>query len=239
MERKLSDAYADLHRRHWWFRVREEVVVESLRRHLPSDSQNEILDIGCGDGLLFDRLAEFGRVEGVEPDAGVISEQFRGQIHAVPFDERFQPGKKYTLVLMLDVLEHLPDAQASLVHALDLLVPGGILLITLPAFQLLWTAHDDLNHHVGRHTKAGFRAIANGAPIDIIEERYLFHALFPVKLAIRAFERALRLPPRVPCAPPPPINRMMRGYFRMEEKAFRKVPVPFGSSLLVVASKRL
>lgn len=237
MDRRYSDNYAETYSKHWWWRAREEVVVETLRRHCPREDQAQILDVGCGDGLLFDRLAEFGRAEGVEPDGAVLSDRFRGRIYPVPFDGQFQPGKKYSLVLMLDVLEHLPNAPAALCHALNLLVPGGILLITVPAFQALWTTHDDLNHHVRRYTKTTLRAVADGIPLEILEERYLFQSLFPAKLAVRAVERACRLAPHVPSVPARWANHLLRRYFRIEEKLFRKVPVPFGSSLLVVARK--
>jgi SAM-dependent methyltransferase len=237
VERRYSDAYAELHRRHWWWQAREEVVLETLRRHRPAAGWGAILDVGCGDGLLFDQLEEFGRVEGVEPDAAVIGDRYRDRIYAAPFDERFQPGKRYSLILMLDVLEHLPDAHAAIVHALDLLANGGNLLITVPAFQALWTTHDDLNRHVRRYTRASFRAAANGAPLKILEERYLFQALFPAKLAVSAVERLFHLSPRVPAVPPAWINSAMRRFLRIEEKMFRAVPVPFGSSLLVMGVK--
>lgn len=127
--------------------------------------------------------------------------------------------------------------RAALGLALGLLIPGGNLLITVPAFQALWTAHDDLNHHVRRYTRSSFRAAANGAPLEILEERYLFQALFPAKVAVRAVERVFHLPPRVPSVPPGWINGAMRGYLRIEEKLFRLVPAPFGSSLLVMGRK--
>ncbi|HEV2386406.1 MAG TPA: class I SAM-dependent methyltransferase [Candidatus Acidoferrales bacterium] len=237
MEREYSDAYAKLHRRHWWFQAREEVVLDALRRHRPAGGWAGILDVGCGDGLLFDRLEEFGRVEGVEPDAAVIGARHRDRIYATPFDERFQTGKQYSLILMLDVLEHLPDAHGALALAIKLLVPAGHLLVTVPAFPVLWTTHDDLNHHARRYTKASFRAAMNGAPLRILEERYLFQSLFPAKLAVRAAERLFRLPARVPSIPPSWLNGAMRGYLRFEERVLRQARVPFGSSLLVMGQK--
>jgi SAM-dependent methyltransferase len=237
VEREYSEAYGEIYRRHWWWRAREEVVVETLRRHLPKRGGAEILDIGCGDGFLFDRLAEFGRAEGVEPESAMIGDRFRGRIYPVPFDERFQPNKRYAVVLMLDVLEHLREAKAALRHATELIEPGGTLLVTVPAFPALWTAHDDLNHHVRRYTRRSFRELAQGEALRIIEERYLFQALFPVKLALRAVESLFRLAPRVPSVPPAWLNQALRGYVRAEEKIFRKIPAPFGSSLLVVMRK--
>lgn len=237
MEREYSEAYAEIYRRHWWWRVREDVVIETLRRHGPVRSPARILDIGCGDGLMFEKLAEFGQVEGLEPETEVIGDRYRDRIHPVPFDERFQPGKRYAIVLMLDVLEHLREAEAALHHGVSLIEPGGILLITVPAFPALWTRHDELNHHVRRYTRRTLRALAQNDPLEILEERYLFQSLFPVKLALRALEGFLRLPPRVPKVPPAWMNEAMRSYFRVEEKGLRRAQLPFGSSLLFVGKK--
>jgi SAM-dependent methyltransferase len=238
MDIAYSKTYAEVYRKHWWWRAREEVVIETLRRHRPVESHETILDVGCGDGLFFDRLSEFGRVEGVEPEAAVLSERFRSQIHAVPFDDQFRPGRQYSLILMLDVLEHIPDPGAALRHAVHLLMPGGMLLVTLPAFQVLWTKHDEINHHVRRYTRRSFRALAAGLGLELLEERYLFQALFPAKLAIRAVEVILNLGPRVPSVPPAWLNHAMRGYLLVEERVFRALPVSFGTSLLVVARKQ-
>lgn len=71
-------------------------------------------------------------------------------------------GKDYSLILMLDVLEHLEDPVGALQHAVDLLTPEGTLLITVPAFMALWTNHDVLNHHLTRYTKRSFSNVARG-----------------------------------------------------------------------------
>jgi SAM-dependent methyltransferase len=234
VEREYSDAYAGLYRAHWWFRVREELLVETIRKYRPPAGWGAILDVGCGDGLLFDRLAEFGAVEGVEPDAVVVSTRFRDRIHTLPFDDQFRPGKLYSLVLLLDVLEHLPDPAAALRRALELLAPEGRVIITLPAFQILWTNHDVLNHHLRRYTRRSFRELAASCGLALDEERYLFPSLFPAKLAARAAERLLRLPPRVPSIPPAWLNRALYRYSRREQRLAMAVPFPFGISLLLV-----
>jgi 2-polyprenyl-3-methyl-5-hydroxy-6-metoxy-1,4-benzoquinol methylase len=238
VEREYSGAYADIYRRHWWWRAREEVVIETLRRLRPAHGSERILDIGCGDGLMFDRLAEFGQVEGVEPETAVLSDRNRERIFPVAFDENFQPGKRYTIVLMLDVLEHLREADAALRRAVALLDPGGILLITAPAFPVLWTRHDELNHHVRRYTRRTLRELTQNQPLEIVEERYLFQALFPAKLVVRAVEGLLGLPPRVPSVPPTWLNSAMQTYTRIEERSFRHARAPFGASLLLAAREK-
>jgi SAM-dependent methyltransferase len=192
-----GQGYADLFRRHWWWRAREALLLRELRRARPANGWRSVLDIGCGDGLFFDRLREFGEVEGVEPDASLVTADgpHRARIHVGPFDAAFRPGKRYSVTLMLDVLEHLADPVGALRHALSLLEPGGTFVATVPAFRALWTGHDDLNHHLTRYTRRSFRALARAAGLRIDRERYFFHWTCPVKLLVRLKEAVRRRPP--------------------------------------------
>ena len=83
-------------------------------------------------------------MEGVESDSEIVSSENRwhDRIHVRPFDETFDVGRRYGLVLMLDVLEHLQNPEAALRHALRLLEPAGRIVISVPAFNVLWTSHD-------------------------------------------------------------------------------------------------
>lgn len=235
MDREFSQRYRELYERHWWFRVREQAILELLRRRQPPGGWKSILDIGCGDALFFPELSRLGEVEGVEPIGEIIDPEnpFRERIHVGPFDESFQPRKRYSLILMLDVLEHLENPVAALRRAVSLLEPGGSLLITVPAFRLLWTSHDTLNDHFTRYTKAGFRRVAEQAGMKISESRYMFFWLFLAKLGVRTKEAILGSQPGIPKVPPPAVNHLLEWISRLEEKMLRGLPVPFGSSLLV------
>jgi SAM-dependent methyltransferase len=240
VDRDYGDRYRDLFERHWWWRARTEYVIETLRRYRPATGWKTILDIGCGDGLFFDRLQEFGEVEGVEPDGQLVSADnpHSNRIYVGPFDDNFSPGKSYSLILMLDVLEHLEHPVAALKHALELLEPQGVFMATVPAFRALWTNHDVINHHFTRYTKRTFREIANSAGLKIEEERYLYHWTFPVKLGVRLVEGALRLKPKPPVAGSKWINDALFEISRLEQKMLTPLPVPFGSSLMVVGRKK-
>jgi 2-polyprenyl-3-methyl-5-hydroxy-6-metoxy-1,4-benzoquinol methylase len=229
--------YAELYRRHWWWRVREAVILAELRRLRPPTGWQRILDVGCGDGLFFDRLAEFGAVEGVEPDTALLDPAgpWRSAIHAVPFDERFRPPDRFDVILMLDVLEHLEHPEAALRHALTLLTKGGVVVITVPALQWLWTRHDDLNHHVMRYDRRSMRRLARAAGLRIVRERYLFQWLVPVKLAVRALEAIRPAKSELPGIPPEPINRLLTAITRLESEVASRIPFPLGNSLLVSA----
>jgi 2-polyprenyl-3-methyl-5-hydroxy-6-metoxy-1,4-benzoquinol methylase len=236
---KYGERYRELFEKHWWWRARTELVVDTLRRLQPAQGWKTILDIGCGDGLFFDRLSKFGEVEGVEPFAELVSPDnpHRSRISICRFDENFQPGKQYSLVLMLDVLEHLENPVVALRHVLELLTLDGILVATVPAFMRLWTNHDVLNHHFTRYTKSSFREVAHQAGLRIWEEHYLYHWTCPVKLGLGVMERIFHLEPEPPRVPAGWANEALYWVSRAEQKTLSVLPMPFGSSLMVVANK--
>lgn len=240
MDPKYGNLYRELFVRHWWWRSRTEFIVEKIRQLRPPAGWQRILDIGCGDALFFDRLAEFGDVEGIEPCAQLVTPDnpHRDRIYIGPFDENF-PRKQYSLILLLDVLEHIDTPTDALRRATDLLAPDGRVIVTVPAFMALWTNHDVINQHLTRYTKSSFRRIAQQARFEILEERYFFHWTCPVKLAVRAMESAIRTQPQPPKIPPVWANEALFRLSRLEQKTLSVLPMPFGSSLMVIGTKSL
>ena len=236
MDPEYGRRYRRLYREHWWWQARRRFVLDTLERLRPGGEWGGILDIGCGDGLFFDELSRLGRVEGVEanPDLVSIDGPYRDRIHIQPFDDSFRPGRQYELILMLDVLEHLPEPTRALRHALRLLRPAGTILVTVPAFPLLWTNHDVLNEHHVRYTRRTFRPVAETAGVRLDKMRYFFHWTWPAKLCIRMAEAILRLSPNPPTLPPPWLNRALLALTRAEQRLVTPLNPPFGTSLMAI-----
>lgn len=239
MNPEYGERYRELYEKHWWWRARTELIVETLRRLEPPNGWERILDIGCGDGLFFPRLREFGEVEGVEPFSDLLNPDNpdRSHIYVCPFDHNFQPKKQYSLILMLDVLEHLRDPVGALRHVRDLLQPGGIVLITVPAFMTIWTNHDVVNHHFTRYIKDQLRSVSAKAGFRIIRMRYLYHWTFLAKMMLAVTERALRRQPKPASVPTKWINQAAFWFSRLEQETISRLPMPFGSSLMAVVQR--
>jgi len=234
MKQAYAVAYRELHERHWWWRSRETILLRELADHAPPGGYDRILDIGCGDALFFNELRRFGDVWGVEPDASVVRENgpYRDRIHVGWFDRTFTAEQPFGLVLMLDVLEHMHHPIEALGRVADLLTPSGALLLTVPAFPVVWTSHDDWNEHVVRYTRGSLTRVVREAGLTLRSSRYLFHWLFPAKLVVRAIE-AVRPGSRKPAALPPEwLNTGLLRMSTLEERLFRRVRLPFGTSLL-------
>jgi SAM-dependent methyltransferase len=240
LEPEYGRLYSELYRRHWWWRAREEAVLRVIRRHVPPNARLRILDVGCGDGLFFDRLAEIGYVEGVESDERLVDPlgPHRTRILIAPFDTNFRSSTPYSLVLMLDVLEHLDHPAEALRHAHSLLAPGGGLLITVPAFQILWTNHDTINHHRVRYRRRTLCPLLRRAGFELQEDRYWYQWTFPVKLAIRASEKILGRPSAIEQVPPAWINRSLYWISRAEQRTLGAIGMPFGTTLMVYCTKQ-
>jgi len=228
--------YRHLYEHHWWWRAREQIILAHLERLKPQGGFGPILDVGCGDGLFFEKLRALGEPEGVEEDASLVTPAgpARGPIHVGPFDDSFRPGRRYALVLLLDVLEHFRDDRACLRRAVDLLAPGGTVVITVPAFRALWTAHDDVNRHARRYTRVSLGRLAADSDLRIEHTEYLFQWTAVVKLAVRAKESVLGPGPELPPVPGRLVNGALRTAAVVEHALLHRLPVPFGSSLLAI-----
>ncbi|PNB53208.1 SAM-dependent methyltransferase, partial [Pseudomonas sp. FW305-130] len=147
---------------HWWYRARRDILADYLARegHLPADAR--ILEIGCGTGHNLPMLSAFGSVEAIEIDPAaraIASERLGKPVGAAPLPELTGVERgAYDLIAVLDVVEHIEDDVAALKAMGECLKPGGKILIAVPAHQWLWSAHDVVNHHHRRYSKATLAA---------------------------------------------------------------------------------
>lgn len=237
MDASYADVYPELYKHHWWWRVREEILLSKIAGLLVNASGHaRILDVGCGAGLFFDALERFGHVEGIESDASAITRAGRwsSRIVAGELDASYRPTQPFDLILVLDVIEHIHDPTHLLRRAGEILTPSGRIVVTVPAFDWIWTAHDDMNHHVRRYTAGQLRSTLHRAGLIALETRYLFQSLVGPKLLIRAKEALISTRPQVPQVPTPVWNAGLRVWCRAEYLLAGWLP--FGSSLMAVAT---
>lgn len=231
MDPAYAAAYADLYDRHWWWRAREDFLLKRLEKQARGRSDLRILDIGCGDALFFDHLSEFGEVRGIEPDARQLSDGcWRSVIHAGTLDD-FPAGETFDWLLMLDVLEHIREPAPALRRAAELAAPGASLFVTVPAFEALWTRHDEVNRHFARYDRSGLARLLRTAGWEPVELAYFFHWPAPLKLLVKLAEAMFPGEPAVERVPPAPINRAALALSRLEQRLLGRLPLPFGTSL--------
>jgi 2-polyprenyl-3-methyl-5-hydroxy-6-metoxy-1,4-benzoquinol methylase len=239
MDEAYAHAYGNLARQHWWWQVRDSVIMGALDRWMDPRERGRVLDVGCGDGRLFEALTKFGPVEGIEPHETTHSaDSSTGLIHHIPFTTPLPIHGPYRLITMFDVLEHLDDVDDALVLCRDLLHERGVLCLTVPAMKWLWTSHDKINHHRLRFTRGDLLRRLRRAGMTVRWSRYFFHALVLPKLAIHVAERLREARPAVPKTPPVVWNRAAERFFRIEARLTAPVAnlLP-GSSLIAIATR--
>ena len=236
MESQYVRAYVELYREHWWWRVRERILLARIRALLGERTGSaRILDIGCGAGLFFDALSELGHVEGIEPEEAAVNQsgRWRSQIH-LGWLEDYEPGFHFDVVLLLDVVEHIAAPLSLLRRVPELLAPWGHMIVTVPAFNWLWTSHDDLNHHIRRYTTDELRRLIDSSGMQTIETRYFFQSLVVPKLAMRAKEAVVGAVGGIPRVPSKGMNDALQLWYRLEHAVAGRLP--FGASAMAVAS---
>ncbi len=239
MQAAYAERYRTLWERHWWWRSREALLLATIGQIARSTTVGRLLDVGCGDGLFFDKLARFGSVDGLEPDAGLIGDsRWRDRIEVGTLGPGFRPTEPYDLLLMLDVLEHIEDDASALDAALMVLRPGGRLLMTVPALPWLWSRHDEANAHYRRYRPEGLREALDRAGFAVESIRFYFAWTVGPMLIRRWLAPAGRGTADYDVAiPPTPINRVLTAYSRIEHAVGRRIPWPIGSSLLAIARR--
>jgi len=240
MERFVYEQMAELDERHWWYCARREVCAALIRRVVRPPKNAAILEIGCGTGHNFGMLAEFGRVDALELDdqARAIAERRLGRsIMSAPLPGLAGvPERHYDLIAAFDVIEHIDDDAASLASIATRLKPGGKFVMTVPAHQWMWSAHDTVNHHKRRYSKAGLRRLVEASPMTLDAVGYFNSLLFPVAIAERMASKALGKDGGDLELPPAPLNAALKRTFAAERHLIGRVPLPPGLSLFAVAS---
>ena len=236
MKSDYAACYRNLYENHWWWRAREKVLIKTIGQCFPQSENLRILDIGCGDGLFFKALSRFGTVDGIEHDEHIVSCRNRsnGKIMVCDFLQAFDSDSAYDLILMLDVIEHVKRDDRFLAKAKSLLRPGGKIIVTVPAFNALWTAHDDANEHFRRYTISALAQIAGKCSLRVEWARYFFSWLGFTKLLVRFKERFVKKQASLPAIPGNLINQLLIRISWLEFLCLRCFPFPFGSSLISV-----
>jgi SAM-dependent methyltransferase len=141
---------------------------------------------------------------------------------------------------MFDVLEHIADDAGALRWAVDQLRPGGILVLTVPAFRFLWTEQDEAVHHHRRYT---LESLARLVPpeLSVVHLTYFNSILFLPIAAVRAVMNALPRSSGAPRShlgiPPEAINWLFYRLFRLERHLVPTKRLPVGVSALLVARR--
>lgn len=250
MEPQTYAQLSQIEDEHWWFQARRDLIETAIKAmNLPQPA--EMLDLGCGTGGTTAMLCRYGQVTGLDR-CGLAVQRARlkaPQARIVQADaasvETLFGENAFDLVTMFNVLYHrwVTDDLGLLRRVLRVLRPGGHLLLTEPAFRMLWREHDVMDHAKTRYRLGGLRRCFAEAGIEYCWGRYFNAASFPIclLLAVRHWLGGRRHPEATivteAAVPPRIINNCMKAYMRLEQAISKAVGLPLGVSLAMVGRK--
>lgn len=243
MDPSLYHAFYEVEDRHWWFQGRRTLIATVLPEAMEGlPAPRRLLDVGCGTGGMLPVLAPHGTVTGIDSEPLALGYCRQRGFTDVHLQEGYEPAAPFDVLTLFDVLEHVPDERVFLSRLYGWLRPGGRILVTVPAFQWLWSRHDDLNHHQRRYTRARLRLALESAGFVVRRTSYFNTLLFPLVVCTRALER-LR-----PAGPGDArevlghlkigaLNAPLSALFGAERLWLRRGDFPFGVSALALGAK--
>jgi SAM-dependent methyltransferase len=229
---------------HFWFRGFRSYVLPALHDVARARRDLRILDCGCGTGFNLRLLAAHGWVVGFDLNARGVAMTREGGARVVRADAAKAPfpSESFDVATSFDVLQCLEPDQAVVSEMARMVRPGGAVVLTMAALEMLRGDHSESWREVRRYTPAGARQLLRRAGLVPERVSFMFATLFPLMLFVRAVQRVLR-PFRTfrhdtdIALPPGPVNALLSGVVTAEAALARYVPMPFGSSLLVIGRK--
>ena len=193
MDDSYVSTYHALEGTHWWFLGRRDIIQRFIKVFR---KDSFILEIGCSGGPLIGALKECGfeNIKGIDINEKAIAICRQKGIHDVRVADAAETGfgnQQFDLIIASDVLEHLKDEDKTLAEWHRILKSGGRLIVFVPAFEFLWSSHDDVNLHYRRYSKSQLiNTLQKNGFIAEKSSYWNFCMFLPLSL-IRSFQRLL------------------------------------------------
>jgi ubiquinone/menaquinone biosynthesis C-methylase UbiE len=224
-------------RDHWWFRALRRLVVESLREARPPPAR--VLDVGCSTGHLLGALSNGYERTGVDVDEHALALASRlrpgirfvtGGIERLPFEDA-----AFDAVLATDVVSAVgvDDDRQAIQELRRVLVPGGVLIIQVAAYEWLRSGHDRVAGTARRYTARNLKRLLDDAGFATRRLTYRVTLVFPAAAVRRLMFREREQSDVVPVSPW--LNRTLGGLMAAEHPLARRLRLPFGLSVFAVA----
>jgi SAM-dependent methyltransferase len=227
---------------HWWFLGRRALFAREIGAlRLPKNAH--ILEVGTGTGTNLRMLADLGyrQVSGLDvsneairvcAEKGLANVRL-GDICALPFADG-----SVDLVLATDIIEHVENDRLGLHEIARVLVPGGHVLITVPAFQSLWGPQDEVVRHRRRYRRPALKTAIEAAGLQSLHDFYFNYLLFvPIWLGrqiLRLCDVKLSSEGQINTAL---LNQLLSAIFSLDVRTAPWLKPPFGVSILLLAQK--
>jgi ubiquinone/menaquinone biosynthesis C-methylase UbiE len=156
MDPKEYQSLFRIEKNHWFYKGKRDIVRHWINQLRPLKSSDILLDVGMGTGLLLSELEDTCRTYGLDYYNGAFQyaatrapgRLLQGTLTQLPLQDH-----SVSIVSALDVLEHIEDDRRALNEMIRVTMPGGLIIINVPAFMILWSDWDKKLHHFRRYKK--------------------------------------------------------------------------------------
>lgn len=241
MQKYLYQDLYELEDKHFWHIAKRRAVSSFIEKYLPSKKAH-ILDVGCGTGKNMETFKKFGEVWGIDNSKKAIEFCKKRGLRNLKVGDATSTGfgvSSFDLITMLDVLEHTDDNK-TLKEIYRILKPGGIVIITVPAYQWMWSQWDNVLHHKRRYTRGGLKKLLTNNRFKPLKISYMNSYLVAPVLLIRSIKKVVskknygsdfQLSNNM-------INFLFGKVAAAEFLLLKNTSIPFGLSLICIAQKR-
>lgn len=234
---KLENSY-------WWFIARNEIVKTIFKKFVKPEKNKSVLDFGIGTGGFASLLKDEYDLIGLDMNPIALEYSKKRNINNL-YDCKLEdfPRDKYSInaITALDVIEHIENDKEIVRQLYEVLEDKGYLITTVPAYQWMWTKHDEIHMHYRRYTKSNFTEILKDEGFEIIYSSYFNTLLFPIIFSKRIFDKIAGAEKKIeePVEQAPDfINYLLKKIFLTEKDYLKEYSLPFGLSIITVAQKR-
>ncbi|CAM3821215.1 class I SAM-dependent methyltransferase [Polynucleobacter arcticus] len=176
--------------KHWYYQSK----AKALSNLISGLNSKKILDIGSGSAFFSRYILDHSDAnEAWCIDISYLSESDESRAgKTLHYRKSIHEANEIELVLLMDVLEHIEDDLTFLSHYVSMVPAGTAFLISVPAFQWLWSSHDEYLEHQRRYTLSEVEKLAKMAGLEINLGCYFFGLVLPIAAVVRLFERCLK-----------------------------------------------
>ncbi len=241
MDKDFEVQYHSSEEKNWWFVSRREAIINLLTG---CDKSLKILDIGCAGGALALELTKSGytNVFGLDYSEAAVRVCLERGIKNITQMDGHNPAfedESFDILISSDSLEHLEFDQQALENWNRILKPNGKLYLFVPAFNFLWSAHDDINFHYRRYSKKMLLNRLESSGFKILRAGFWnFAAFFPtvfVRLIQKLTQKKQQHSDQL--AMNKYINVILTKWMSAENIIFKYFSFPIGVSAMAIAQK--
>jgi SAM-dependent methyltransferase len=243
MEIEYEKKYHEVETDNWWFVSRRRYLLDVLKKE---SKDCKVLDIGCSSGIFLKDLERIGfkmeNLFGIDISEKAIANcKTNGILNAFVMDaQKISLSEKFDVIIASDCLEHLSDDREAIRNWANLLKTGGMLCVFVPAFQSLWSKHDEVNMHYRRYTNKELRDKLMGEKLTILKSSYWNFFLFVPLYLFRKMDAVLSQNKKKEgqIVDGKMTNSILLKLLLFENKLLHYVNFPFGVSTFCIAKKR-